>query len=229
MPHDPKITQLRHEGKLTEAINLANDNLTKSNFDEKSKIDYGWVLYDFMKKSLESRDINNLLSYLNKFDELNIPKAENIIHDNVNRYRSYTPEKVIYIDAKKASKEGRHEEAFALYKKAITILPYDTDIVNGLGWEYYFIIKTDTEKLLKSNEEHLLKQIRINLNEFLKLNNTKPSLLYSSILRKVTKISNLFDNYPYFVKEWGLENFSDDGFPHYGTADTRDNNDIWKL
>jgi hypothetical protein len=107
-------------------------------------------------------------------------------------------------DAIKLSKEGKHKDTLKLYRKVYSLLPNDNEVKDGLGWE----IEKEIELLTKDFKQDNLKDIRLLLIEFLNLNLTKPSNLYSLVLMRVLKIADSYEKFPYFVKEWGLENLN---------------------
>lgn len=208
MPHNPKVTELRQEGKLQEALELAQDGLNNNPGDIKNKRDMGWVLYTLIKKFFNENDVVNAKDYLDSFDRLRIPEDDTKIHVNINKYRQFIdPEKLIILEAKKESFEGNHKKALKLYREAHLKFPDDKDVNEGLGWELEKEIKIYTNDKFTIAD---LDKIRLLLNEFLKLNIDKPSKLYSLILWRVIKISESYDKFPYFVKEWGLENLKKD-------------------
>jgi len=298
MPHiRNRVTELRKEGKIEEALGLAQTILNRNPGDIQCKIDLGWVFYEFIKKYVKERNSVQVSAYLNRFDSLRIPNDEELIHQQINKNRPYTNQnRFIVVDAYQKSKEEKHLEALALYKRAFALYPIDEEVKLSLSWEYYRVIKIAVEQrnddltstylkefdsiniinedLLISNIDRLrkysnkdmfifkdaiklskegkhkdalklyrkvyslfpddnevkdglgweiekeielltkdfkqdnLKDIRLLLNEFLNLNLTKPCNLYSLVLMRVLKIAGSYEKFPYFVKEWGLENLN---------------------
>ena len=205
MPHNPKVTELRQEGKFEEALELAKDGLKNNPGDIKSKRDLGWVFYALIKKYINEKNVVKAKDYLDSFDQLGIPEDDIMIHENINKYRQFIdPEKLIILEAKNESFAGNHIKALKLYREAHEKYPEDKDINEGLGWE----LEKEIDLLTKDFKQSDLKKIRLLLNEFLKLNIVKPSKLYSLVLLRITKISDSYDKFPYFVKEWGLENLN---------------------
>lgn len=206
MPHNPEVKRLRQEGQLEEALELAREGLNNNPEDIKNKRDLGWVLHAIIKKCLNENNTTQANRYLESFDLLGIPDDDTIINENINKYRPYIddPEKLIILESKRESIAGNHNEALRLFREAHKKFPEDIDANEGLGWE----LQKEIDLLTKNFVQSDLNKVRLLLSEFLKLNLVKPSKLYSIVLMRIKTISDSYDKFPYFVKEWGLENLN---------------------
>lgn len=204
--------QKSKEEKHLEALELYKRAFALYPIDEEVKLSLGWEYYWVIKVAIEQRNADLISTYLNEFDRINI-LDEDLLISNINRLRKYSNKDMfIYKDAIKLSKEGKHKDALNLYRKVYSLFPDDNELKDGLGWELekeIAILTKDFKKLTKEHIQSELKKIRLLLMEFLKLNIVKPSKLYSLVLMRITNISDSYDKFPYFVKEWGLENLND--------------------
>lgn len=199
MPYNAQVKVLCDEGKFQEAINLARTDFSNNRHDKWCIINLGLSYYKIIKNKIDIKDFKTAKHYLSEFDLFNI------IDDNIERVRSSVdPEKSIILEAKSASKSGNHREALKLFRDAYKKFPDDNGVNEGLGWE----IKKEIDILTKEPKQTDLKSMRLLLKEFLDLKVKKPSKLYSLILFQVDRVSDFYDKYPYFVREWGLENLN---------------------
>ena len=75
------IMKLRKSGKLSEALEKANQALDNQPDDIWNKRAIAWVYYDFMKKEWQNKNFDNFISWLDKLLELDLPEEEKMVFD----------------------------------------------------------------------------------------------------------------------------------------------------
>ena len=78
-----KATQLRKEGKIEEALALAQENYSKNPNSISNKRDLSWVYYDFCKKAAAENNINVFLENVQKIKDLQMPSEEKMVFDKL--------------------------------------------------------------------------------------------------------------------------------------------------
>ncbi|MCQ3977626.1 MAG: hypothetical protein DPW09_29720 [Anaerolineae bacterium] len=192
-----KITQLRKEGKLDEALALTREALAGEPDNLWNKRAAGWVFYECCKNAIQAKDYQAAESYLAEFDGLALPEDDEVIHKQMTWLRGQL--------ASHTAEKPRNPHALARhYQQLSHKFPG-----NGLsiGWDLYHDLKAlDSAK--QSSNEIALEFLRV----YAQLNIEKPSLLHSLMLTLAVKLidnpAKLLD----FVKWWGLENLRPEDF-----------------
>ena len=78
-----EVTTLRKQGKLTEAYELAKDNLKIYPDDIWNKRAISWVYYEYMKNAVTNRNSREFLIQLKNIKNLELPKSEKYVFDSV--------------------------------------------------------------------------------------------------------------------------------------------------
>lgn len=78
-----KVTQLRKEGKIEEALALAQENYSKDSNNIWNKRDLSWVYYELGKKAADADNINGFLENVQKIKDLQLPPGEKMIFDSL--------------------------------------------------------------------------------------------------------------------------------------------------
>ena len=77
-----EVTDLRKQGKLQEALDLATINLENKPDDIWNKRAISWVYYAKLKNAQSKNDRNDFLSQLNNIKELDLPETESMVFDS---------------------------------------------------------------------------------------------------------------------------------------------------
>lgn len=77
-----EIKELRQNGRLEEALAMANDELMAAPENIWAKRNISWVYYGYLKKYAEEIKVEEFISFLNKLKELQLGVEENMIYDN---------------------------------------------------------------------------------------------------------------------------------------------------
>ncbi len=77
-----EVKELRKEGKLQEALAMANADLELQPDNIWNKRSLGWVIYDFAKEATSKNDFNALKQNIEKLITLNLPEDEKMLYSN---------------------------------------------------------------------------------------------------------------------------------------------------
>lgn len=79
-----EVKELRLEGKLDEALALANSDLEKDPTNVWNLRSISWVYYAYLKANANINDFNTFIDYADKIITLELPEDDlNMLHDNV--------------------------------------------------------------------------------------------------------------------------------------------------
>ncbi len=78
-----EVGKLRKEGKLDEALALAQQDLDADNTNIWSKRAIAWVYFAYLKESVSAEKADTFLSFLDQLKELSLPAEEEMIFDSV--------------------------------------------------------------------------------------------------------------------------------------------------
>ena len=115
-------------------------------------------------------------------------------------------------------KEGRHAEAVVLFRKALACGTANKEAQTGFGWELF-----KHSKQLMAAENVNLGAVKRNLNDYLKLNVEKPSLLHSCVLQLAAKLAGQ-DKFSMLVfsRLWNLDNLRPEDFERFRAEDGKE-------
>ena len=77
------IDELRREGDLSQAYDVAKERLSIKSNKDLIKRDLARVLTDLLQKNCYSVQSDQFFEYLNEFYALEIPKTDSVIHENI--------------------------------------------------------------------------------------------------------------------------------------------------
>ena len=77
-----EVKELRKEGKLQEALAMANADLEHQPDNIWNKRSMGWVIYDFAKEASSKNDFDALKQNIEKLISLNLPEDEKMLYSN---------------------------------------------------------------------------------------------------------------------------------------------------
>lgn len=210
------VFSIRKEGKLDEAYKMAIELINKPDNDEWDIKAFAWCVIDLIKRDAQSGKIENIHHYSDQLRSLNIDASDKILTDQREyALRLCNPNSQEILKAKSLSKQGDHHGALNLYKRIYNNGDQSIDVKTGLAWELYRVAKG------------MIEQTPVNfngakrfINDYLKLNTEKPSLLHTCILQLADKIAKEGKlNMGAFARIWGLENLRPEDYDPYVSDD----------
>ena len=78
-----QVKELRKEGKLNEAFQMALTEYNEAPLDIYRKRALGWVYYDYVKKAVEENNLNTFLTNVQNLKNLQFPPDEVMIFNNL--------------------------------------------------------------------------------------------------------------------------------------------------
>ncbi|UJS23187.1 DUF7017 domain-containing protein [Thiothrix winogradskyi] len=206
----------RKEGALDDAYQMALQLTNQSSVDDWDFKALAWCLIDLIKREVKAENQQNLILYRQQLEGIKAFPADDVLQRGIRNVLSLcNPHGQLISQAKALSKENKHEEAANLYRKVWMASSADRETQTSFGWELYKISK---ELVAKENSN--LGIIKRNMNDYLKLDVEKPSLLHSCFLQLAAKITSQDQfNMMVFSYQWNLEYLRPEDFERY-----RDNN-----
>ena len=214
------VTNLRKEGKLKEALDLARRELNEDP-NEWTRMSLFWVLRDIaMNKSVPTNNLEQARNCLDLMEKL----LPDMMDDNGAGERAYQNlYKLILPNANEVkqisdlSKTNPNEayqkisEKFGADAKNI-----DPKFHEDFGWIVYRYMKANSEQLTSI-------KIRCLLRDYMQLQNERPSLLHSMILNYALNFSKGHSDFSFykFFMLWGAKNLRYDDYQE-GWADGHD-------
>jgi hypothetical protein len=219
MSTSKEVFAKRREGAIDEAYEMAVQ-LTRS--AEVSDWDFkalAWCLIDLIKRDAQSENKQNLARYRQQLESIQADSADDVLQKSVkNALMLCNPQGHLIAQAKLLGKQERHAEAADLYRKVYAGGGADRDIQTSLAWELY-----KSSKQLISLENFNLGQVKRNLNDYLKLDVEKPSLLHTCFLQLAVKVSGQAAlNIIAFSRLWKLEYLRAEDFDRYRADDGKE-------
>jgi tetratricopeptide (TPR) repeat protein len=209
----------RKEGQLDEAYQMAVQRMGAPDKDEWDDKAFGWCLIDLIKRDVKAGMHDNLGHYRQQLEAIEVSASDDVL----TKQRQFAislcnPNGQLVNEARQLSKSGRHEEAADIYRKLLANPPSDIDICTSLGWELYRI-----SKALLDREPVNILAFKKNLNEYLKLNVEKPSLLHTCILQVASKFAGAERfSMVAFSRLWGLEYLRPEDWERFVTDDRKE-------
>jgi len=209
----------KRKESIDEAYHLALQLMSAPDIDEWDFKAFAWCLIDLIKRDSNAGQQKNLAHYSQQLKAIKIDPNDDVLHKGVQYALSLcNPHGQIISEARSLSKQGRHAEAANLYRKLCANGDADTAIQTSLGWELY---KFSKELMDKNNVN--LNVVKKHLNDYLKLEIEKPSLLHSCFLQLASKLGGE-DNFNMlvFVRLWGLNYLRPEDFNRYVAEDGKE-------
>lgn len=202
----------RKEGALDDAYQMALQLTNQSSVDDWDFKALAWCLVDLIKREVNAENQQNLILYRQELESIKTFPADEVLQRGVKNALSLcNPYGQLISQAKALSKENRHEEAARLYRKIWVSGFADRDIQTSLSWELYKISK---ELIARDNVNPNI--IKRNLNDHLKLDVEKPSLLHSCFLQLAAKLAGQDQlNMMAFSRQWNLNYLRPEDFERY--------------
>lgn len=203
------ITELRKEGRIDEAIQLAKDRILQGIADEWDLNGLFWCYYDKLKdnghQNLQEAQVEEFLTAMDNL----LPELPN--NDVATKCLDSIRKKVLpgFEAIKKANEiakiSGREAEAFELIKPLINSA--DTILHEDIGWVIYRYIKANLNTLSSIDVRRLLAQ-------YMKLYNPRPSLLHSQILQLALNFAKDHPDFIFyrFFQPWNPQNLRNEDY-----------------
>lgn len=210
-----EVFSLRRDGKLDEAYQLALRLMAAPEVDEWTQKAMAWCLIDLIKKDAKASCLDRLVHYAAQLEALTIASTDEVLTKQ--RMFALTlcrPDGRLRSEAVALSKQARHAEAAALYRRLCTERPDDRDLNTALAWEIYGHAKQLMEQ--GAFDVGLVKRC---LNEYLGLPVERPSKLHSCFLALAVKLAAA-DQLKIlgFARLWDLAHLRPDDFESFVTA-----------
>ena len=219
-----EVNDLRKNGQLDEALEMANVDLEKDNSAWSYRALF-WVMHDMCKQCLANDQKDQATELLEKMKEIlpNMEEEQDSVAEKQLDFleRQLSPFTAIIKQADQDSKDNRTVvKAFNDVKDIVCNdeIGLDDFQQRTAGWILYRYAKHQLEKKATYN-------VKLALSLYLKLKVEKPSSLHSSILRMAVELETGFKNdfkFTTFLEMWGFDNFSDEDWKQFTTDDGKE-------
>ena len=219
MTSSKEVFAKRREKQLDEAYQMALQLMNSPSPDEWDARAFGWCLIDLIKRDAKAERTENLDHYRQELESIDVPVVDEVLTKQREQAISLcNPVGRLAGKAKQVSKAGRHSEAADLYRQLLRSGADDHDIQTSFGWELYKI----TKELMAKDPIDVL-AVKRNLNEYLKLNAEKPSLLHTCFLQVASKFAGAerFSMLA-FSRLWGLDFLRPEDWERFVTDDGKE-------
>ena len=201
-----KIYELRRQGNIDEARQLAEEYLQYNTTDDKLLKAYAWTLIDICKREKQNNNIDEAWNVFEKLSKINFHDTSDEFTEtlvrNINLLKLYlNPFYKQIQEAKELVKNGNIDSAYEILSKIFSKNDIPTEFHESYGWTIYRYLK-DHYTSLSSVE------VRTILRDYLNLKNERPSALHSQILNFALNYSKKDNNFKFvtFLKLWGPDN-----------------------
>lgn len=209
----------RKEGAIDEAYRMALELMGAPQVDDWDRKAFCWCLIDLIKRDANNGNQENLPHFRRQLESIEADPSDDVLAKGIHNALSLcNPCGQQISQAKALSREGRHAESAALYRKALADGCADRDAQNGFGWELF-----KHSKELMAVENVNLGAVKRNLNDYLKLDVEKPSLLHACVLQLAAKLAGQ-DKFSMLVfsRLWNLEYLRPEDFERYRAEDGKE-------
>lgn len=214
MATSKEVFALRKSGQLNEAYEMASMlNLDGSDSEiEWNKKAVAWCLIDLCKQAFHQQKTEQLKKFIIELNQLSLDKTDEILASQVSYVNAFIDEKRSdLIKAKNLSKSGDHNASLSIYKSLLSAGDHSSEVVSGISWELYRISK----QMINSDPPNYNGAKKL-INDYLKLNTERPSLIHSLHLTLADKIAQHGSlSMGIFIQIWGVENLRSDDFDQF--------------
>jgi hypothetical protein len=210
------IYALRKEGRLEEAHQIAL-RLYQQDSDDDIKKALSWVLIDLCKKFVSEQNLNQAQIHFNQLSHIQYDYEDEFVETIQKQIRFLKPKiDTNYTQVQQAeelSKNGKHQEAFAIFKNLISQNRFTELHHESYGWVIYRYIKAEDSNLSSV-------EVRTFLRDYMNLKNERPSMLHSMILNFALNYSKTHSDFRFynFFLLWNPDNLRYDDL-HDGDKD----------
>lgn len=219
MTTSKEVFAKRKQGAIDEAYQLALQLMASPDVDEWDRKAMGWCLVDLIKRDAQAGFPENLEHYRRQLEELQVAADDEVLQKGIrNALLLCRPNGQLIKQASGLSKEGRHAQAVALYRRAGRLGPLDPEVQANLAWDMF-----RHAKQLLDAEQVDFNSVRQYLHEYLKLEVEKPSLLHSCFLQLAAKLAGHDKlNLLKFLPLWNLQHLRADDYQRYRAEDGKE-------
>ena len=200
-----KIYELRRQGNIDDARQLAEEYLQYNTTDDKLLKAYAWTLIDICKREKQNNNIDEAWNVFEKLSKINFHDTSDeftkTLVRNINQLKLYlNPFYKQIQEAKELVKNGNIDSAYEILSKIFSKNDIPTEFHESYGWTIYRYLK-DHYTSLSSVE------VRTILRDYLNLKNERPSALHSQILNFALNYSKKDNNFKFitFLRLWGSD------------------------
>ena len=213
-----EVFDKRREGALDEAYQMALELMQAPEVSDWDVKAFAWCLIDLIKRDVQTSNHQNLNHYRQQLESIKLDPNNDVLTKSVRYVLSIcNPHGKLISQAKELSKLGRHQDAVNLYREVWLSGSIDRDIQTGLGWELYKLCK---ELMARDNVN--LGTVKRDINDYLKLDVEKPSLLHTCFLQLASKLSGNGLNMLAFSRLWNLDYLRSEDFERYQGDDGKE-------
>lgn len=219
MTTSAEVFAKRRQGDVDEAYRMALELMGAPQPDDWDRKAFCWCLIDLVKRDANSGKLENLPHYRSQLETVETDSSDDVLAKGIrNALALCNPGGREISQAKALSKAGRHAEAIAAYRKALSQSPADREAQTGLGWELF-----KHSKALMAAEKVNIGAVKRNLNDYLKLDIEKPSLLHACVLQLAAKLAGQEKfSMLVFSRLWNLEYLRPEDFERYRAEDGKE-------
>lgn len=209
----------RKEGAIDEAYKMALELMAAPQVDDWDQKAFGWCLIDLIKREVKNGNTENLLHYRRQLESIKFDPSDDVLTKGIRNALSLcNPFGQQISEAKALSKNGRHAEATAIYRKVWANGAADQETQTSFGWELYRHAKE-----LMAGENLNLGAVKRNLSDYLKLDLDKPSLLHSCVLQLAAKLAGQDKlSMLAFSRQWNFKYLRPEDFERYRAEDGKE-------
>ncbi len=183
------VFELRREGKIQEALDMALKLYQIDPDDSWTQSALAWPLIDLCKSSLTQNSLNQAQKYFNQLIAINFTNADDIISSQIAFLRPKIDVNYAKIqEAENLSKNGNHKLALSNMKEMFANNELLDVHHEAFGWVIYRYIKAE-ENNISSLE------IRSLMRDYMNLKNEKTSLLHSIFLNFALHFSKEYSDF----------------------------------
>jgi len=199
-----EVFRLRKSGNLIEAYDLAVKLYEQNSNDSWVQKAYAWTLIDIVKNEIKVSS-GNAGNFFNQLLSINITDDE-IISKQIDFLKPRID--LNYVEVQQAedlSKKGEHKQSLELFRNLKRQGKLPMDYHESFGWAIYRYVKAEESALQVQDVKNLL-------FEYLKLQNPRPELVHSVVLKFVIGYSQKhkeFDLFKFF-QIWGPKNLREE-------------------
>lgn len=209
----------RKEGAIDEAYKMALELMAAPQVDDWDQKAFGWCLIDLIKRDVKNGNTENLLHYRMQLGSIKFDPSDDVLTKGIRNALSLcNPFGQQISEARALSKNGRHAEAAAIYRKVWANGAADQETQTSFGWELYRHAKE-----LMAGENLNLGAVKRNLSDYLKLDLDKPSLLHTCVLQLAAKLAGQDKlSMLAFSRQWNFKYLRPEDFERYRAEDGKE-------
>ena len=209
----------RKEGAIDEAYKMALELMAAPQVDGWDQKAFGWCLIDLIKREVKNGNTENLLHYRRQLESIKFDPSDDVLTKGIRNALSLcNPFGQQISEARALSKNGRHAEAAAIYRKVWANGAADQETQTSFGWELYRHAKE-----LMAGENLNLGAVKRNLSDYLKLDLDKPSLLHTCVLQLAAKLAGQDKlSMLAFSRQWNFKYLRPEDFERYRAEDGKE-------